>query len=217
VYSSEYYSDDEAADVLLNNLDSRAIAEPKIIPFRTGRTKLQWNRNVVAVGLSSGFLEPLESTSIYLIQSAIVRLLHLFPHNGVTTELVDEYNQQSQLEYELIRDFIILHYHVNERDDSQFWRDVREMDIPERLQNKIELFRANGGLFQDHLDIFKDSSWLQVMLGQGIVPQDYHPLADSMSDDQLKDMLQKTRATKMQPLPQIPSHDEFLQTFGKAS
>ena len=213
VYSSNHYSDDEAADILLNNLDSKALDEPKIIPFRTGRTRKQWNRNVVAVGLSSGFLEPLESTSIYLIQSAIVRLIHLFPHAGVTTDLVDEYNRQSQREYELIRDFIIMHYYLNERDDSQFWRDTRNMNVPERLVRKIELFRSNGGLFQDQLDIFLESSWLQVMLGQGVMPQDYHPLADSLSDDQLREKLANTRKLKMEPLPKIPSHDEFLKMF----
>ncbi len=213
VYSSNHYSDDEAASILLSNLDSEALGEPKIIPFRTGRARKQWNRNVVAVGLSSGFLEPLESTSIYLIQSAIVRLLHLFPHAGVTPELVAEYNRQSQTEYELIRDFIILHYHVNERDDSQFWRDLRNMDIPDRLSQRLQLFRANGGLFQDQLDIFKDSSWLQVMLGQGIVPRDYHPLADNLTDVQLRESLEKIKKIKREPLPQMPEHDQFLEMY----
>ncbi len=217
VYSSNFYSDDEAEKILLGNLESNAIAEPKIIPFRTGRVSKQWNRNVVAVGLSSGFLEPLESTSIHLIQSAIVRLLTLFPHAGVTPQLTDEYNRQSQFEYELIRDFIILHYHLNERDDSQFWRDVRHMDVPERITQKIELFKANGTLTKDNLDIFLEPSWLQVMLGQGVVPEDYHPLADTLSDEQLKEKLANTKKTKMQPMPEIPSHDEFLAMFGKAS
>jgi tryptophan halogenase len=215
VYSSKHYSDDEAANILLNNLDSKAIADPKIIRFRTGRARKQWNRNVVAVGLSSGFLEPLESTSIYLIQSAVVRLIHLFPHAGVTSELMDEYNRQSKTEYELIRDFIIMHYYLNERDDSQFWRDTRNMDVPERLTRKIELFRSNGSLGQDQLDIFLESSWLQVMLGQGVVPQDYHPIADSLSAEQLQDKLQKTLQLKKEPLPKIPSHDQFLEMFGK--
>ncbi len=215
VYSSRHYSDDEAADILLNNLDSEAIAEPKIIPFRTGRARKQWNRNVVAIGLSSGFLEPLESTSIHLIQSAIVRLITLFPHAGVTRELTDEYNRQSQYEFEYIRDFIILHYYLNERGDSQFWRDVANMDVPERITEKIQLFRANGTLTKDNLDIFLESSWLQVMLGQGVMPEDYHPLADVLSAEQLRDKLAKTRETKLQPVPQIPSHDEFLEAFCK--
>jgi tryptophan halogenase len=217
VYSSNHYSDDEAASILLNNLESKATGEPRIIPFRTGRTRRQWNRNVVAVGLSSGFLEPLESTSIYLIQSAIVRLIHLFPHAGVTAGLVDEYNRQSQREYELIRDFIIMHYYLNERDDSRFWRDTRNMDVPERLTQKIELFRSNGSFFQDQLDIFLEPSWLQVMLGQGVMPQDYHPIADSLSDQQLQEKLANTRKLKMEPLPRIPGHDEFLKMFCKGA
>lgn len=217
VYSSSHYSDDAAADILLGNLESDPIAEAKIIPFRTGRASKQWNRNVVAVGLSSGFLEPLESTSIHLIQSAIVRLITLFPHTGVSAELVDEYNQQSQFEYELIRDFIIMHYYLNERDDSQFWRDLRHMDVPERITRKIELFRATGILTKDNLDIFLESSWLQVMLGQGVMPQDYHPLASVLTDEQLLDKLAKTKETKMQPMSKMPSHDEFLEMFGKAS
>jgi tryptophan 7-halogenase len=213
VYSSQHCTDDEAARRLLGNLDSTATGEPRIIRFKTGRARKQWHRNVVAVGLASGFLEPLESTSIYLVQSAIVRLLHFFPHRGVLPELVDEYNRQSRQEYELIRDFLILHYHVNERDDSQFWRDLRHMEIPERLQRRIQLFRASGTLFQEQLDIFLESSWLQVLLGQGIRPQDYHPLAASLPEDQLHVMLDKTRRLKAEPLDKLPDHDAFLAMY----
>ncbi len=216
VYSSNHYSDDEAAGVLLGNLDSSALAEPKVIKFRTGRTKKQWHKNVLAVGLSSGFLEPLESTSIHLIQSAIVRLITYFPHAGVREELVDEYNRQSQLEFEYIRDFIILHYHLTERDDSDFWRYTKTMEIPQRIKDKIELFEATGTLTKENFDIFLESSWLQVMHGQGIMPRDYHPLADTLSEAQLRDKLINTRKTKMQPMDQIPAHDDFLEMFGKA-
>jgi tryptophan halogenase len=217
VYSSSHYSDDEAATLLAANLESPALAEPKIIPFRTGRTKDQWAKNVVAVGLSSGFLEPLESTSIYLIQTAVVRLVHHFPHRGVTDELRDEYNRHSKHEFELIRDFIILHYHRNDRDDSDFWRDVRHMAVPERITRKMAVFRANGTLEQDTKDLFRDASWLQVMLGQGVMPQDYHPLADSITDDELKLKLENMRKTKLQPMEKIPGHDEFLHTYAGVS
>ena len=213
VYSSKHYSDDEAADVLLGNLESDALSDPKVIPFRTGRTKQQWNKNVVAVGLSSGFLEPLESTSIHLIQSAIVRLITFFPHAGVRAELVDEYNRQSRLEFEYIRDFIILHYKLTARDDSEFWRYTQAMDVPERITEKIELFRSTGTLTKENFDIFLESSWLQVMLGQGIMPDDYHPLADTLSEAQLREKLANTRKTKMQPMDQIPAHDKFLEMF----
>ena len=210
VYNSGLCSDEQAADLLLANLDGKALDDPRIIRFRTGRARKQWNRNVVAVGLSSGFLEPLESTSIYLIQSAIVRLLHLFPHRGVTEYLVNEYNRQSQLEYELIRDFIILHYHVNQRRDSPFWRDLRTMDVPDRLARKIALFRANGTLVQEQYDIFQEPSWVQVLMGQGVVPEDWHPAADDPTDAELTEQLAQLAELKARPLPQLPPHDRFL-------
>ncbi|MEL6868382.1 MAG: tryptophan halogenase family protein [Pseudomonadota bacterium] len=217
VYCDRFLSDDEAAATLLGNLDSAAVGEPRIIPFKTGRTRKQWHRNVVAVGLSSGFLEPLESTSIYLIQSALVRLLHLFPHDGVTDALMDEYNRQSKIEWEHIRDFLILHYHRNDRSDTQFWRDLRAMDIPERLQQKIDLFRADGRLMHDQYDIFLEPSWLQVLVGQGVEPRDFHPLAGALSHEQLHDKLDKMAATKREPLAQMPSHDQFLKMFARSA
>ncbi len=216
VYCDRFLTDDQAADILLNNLDSPTVGEPKVIPFRTGRIRQQWNRNVVAVGLSSGFLEPLESTSIYLIQSAIVRLLHLFPHAGVTPDLVREFNRQSQIEMELIRDFIILHYHRNDREDSQFWRDLRAMDVPDRLREKIEIFRSCGRLVQDQYDIFLEPSWLQVLVGQGVYPADYHPLAGGLTGAQLQEKLKNTAALKREPLAQMPTHDRFLEMFTRA-
>jgi tryptophan 7-halogenase len=213
VFSSSHMSDDEAINTLLSNLDSKALAEPKLIKFRTGRTKLQWNKNVVSVGLSSGFLEPLESTSIHLIQSAIVRLLKIFPHTGIKQVQIDAYNRESKTEYETVRDFIILHYHANERDDTVFWRDLRNMSIPERLGNKIKLFRETGNIFSDPLDIFHDSSWLQVMIGQGIMPQDYHPSANVPSHEQLSNLLAQIAAAKRKPISQLFQHDEFLAQF----
>lgn len=210
VYSSNYCSDDEAANTLLSNLSTKAIGEPNVIQFRTGRRRKQWSRNVIAVGLSSGFLEPLESTSIHLIQSAVVRLIKIFPHKGISPVSVAEYNRQSQIEYEQIRDFIILHYHLNERDDSQFWRDMRAMDIPQSLTQKIELFRECGLLFREQDDLFLESSWLQVMLGQGIIPRDYHPIANHLTEVQLNDMLANTEKIKRNAVALLPHHDEFL-------
>ncbi|RYG09026.1 MAG: tryptophan 7-halogenase [Chitinophagaceae bacterium] len=211
VYSSNYYSQDEAATILLNNLDSKAIGEPNFISFKTGRCLKQWNKNVIAVGLSSGFLEPLESTSIHLIQSAIVRLIKIFPHLGIDECNVAEYNKQSKLEFEQIRDFIILHYHVNERTDSQFWCDLRNMEIPETLAHKINLFRSTGKIFREQDDLFLESSWLQVMLGQGVFPKDYHPLANGPSNEELIDLLGNLKKIKNSPLEHIPHHDEFLK------
>lgn len=211
VYSSNYYSQDEAAHILLNNLDSKALGDPNFISFKTGRCLKQWNKNVIAIGLSSGFLEPLESTSIHLIQSAIVRLVKLFPHLGVDATNIAEYNKQSKLEFEQVRDFIILHYHVNERKDSQFWCGLSNMEIPSSLSHKINLFKSTGKIFREQEDLFLESSWLQVMLGQGIVPRDHHPLANSLSEPNLIDMLGNMKKIKQAPMNRLPSHDEFLK------
>lgn len=211
VFSSNHYSQDEAASILLNNLDSKALGDPNFISFRTGRRLKQWNKNVVAIGLSSGFLEPLESTSIHLIQSAIVRLVKLFPHAGIDAVNLEEYNRQSKLEFEQVRDFIILHYHVNERTDSQFWCDLRDMEVPTSLAHKINLFKTTGKIFREQDDLFLESSWLQVMLGQGIMPRDYHPLANALSESELGEMLANMKKIKQSPLTHIPSHDDFLK------
>ncbi|MCY7296431.1 tryptophan halogenase family protein [Alteromonas sp. a30] len=213
VYCSRYYSDDEAADLLLSNLESKATGDPSLIHFRTGRRRKQWNKNVVAVGLASGFLEPLESTSIHLIQTAIVRLIHLFPHHGIYQSNIKEYNKLSKLEFEQIRDFLVLHYHVNERQDSQFWKDMQQLEIPDSLQQKIQLFRESGALLRDQNDLFSESSWLQVMMGQGITPKDYHPIAEQPSEAALKDMLASIRKVKLDPIAKLPTHDAFLQQY----
>lgn len=216
VYSSGYLNDDQAYQTLMNNLDSKALAEPKKISFETGRTTKQWHKNVVAIGLSSGFLEPLESTSIHLIQSGIVRLMKMFPNHGISEAQVSAYNAESKDEFETIRDFIILHYHVNERDDSDFWRDMRQMAIPHRLQEKLALFKETGAIFNDANDIFRDSSWLQVMLGQGLQPADYHPAARAYSKEQLLEIMQNISTAKQQPLQKLTSHDEFLALYTKS-
>jgi tryptophan halogenase len=213
VYSSTYLSDDQAYQTLMSNLDSPPLAEPKKINFETGRTTEQWHKNVVAIGLSSGFLEPLESTSIHLIQSGIVRLMKMFPNHGISNAQISAYNAESKDEFETIRDFIILHYHVNERDDSDFWRDMRQMAIPHRLQEKLALFKETGAIFNDANDIFRDSSWLQVMLGQGLVPVDYHPAARAYPKDLLLEMMQNISHAKQQPLQKLTGHDEFLAAY----
>ncbi len=213
VYSSDYLSDDEAYSTLMSNLDSKALGEPRKLQFTTGRTEQQWAKNVIAVGLASGFLEPLESTSIHLIQSAIVRLMKMFPNRGIDPAMVALFNAESKQEFETVRDFIILHYHVNERDDSDFWRDMRAMTIPDRLQSKIDAFKAAGAVFNEQQDIFRDASWIEVMLGQGLTPRDYHPSADTLPEANFRDMMQKVWAAKREPLPHLLPHDEFLKQF----
>lgn len=211
VYSSRYMDDDTAAQTLMANLDTRALDEPRKITFRTGRTVKQWHRNVIGIGLSSGFLEPLESTSIHLIQSGIVRLLKMFPNHAVTENMEALYNAESKEEFETIRDFIILHYNVTERDDSEFWRDMRKLELPDRLATKIEAFRDTATLHNEQNDIFRDASWVEVMLGQGITPKSYHPSADNFSDNEILTVMQKIESAKHQPLSSLVAHDEFLR------
>ena len=213
VYSSRFLSDEAAKQQLLENLPAKPLTEPRVIKFKTGRRLKQWHKNVIAIGLSSGFLEPLESTSIHLIQSAIIRLVHLFPHQGIDATTIQEYNQQSKLEFEQIRDFLILHYHLNNRGDSAFWRDMSSMEIPSSLSHKIAVFADSGRLFREQNDLFLDSSWLQVLIGQGVIPKDFHPIANSFSNENLNGMLSKIKAIKNEPLAKIPSHDEFLKSI----
>ncbi|AOS95889.1 Flavin-dependent tryptophan halogenase RebH [Microbulbifer aggregans] len=210
VYSSKHWSDDEAREVLMGNLDGEALAEPRVIPFRTGRRTRQWDRNVVSIGLSSGFLEPLESTSIHLIQSAATRLIKSFPHQGIKAEEVAEFNRQSQVEIERIRDFIILHYKLNERRDSAFWRECESMSIPETLENKIELFRRTGKVFRDYDDLFTEVAWQQVMIGQGVFPEDHHTIADNLSEEQLSDLMNSLRTLVDGTVKSLPGHEQFL-------
>jgi tryptophan halogenase len=213
VYCSSHLSDDEAINTLMRNLDTAPMGEPNLIKFKTGRRRKQWHKNVIAVGLASGFLEPLESTSIHLIQSAIVRLIHLFPHNGIDSAAVDEFNHQSELEYVHIKDFLVMHYYLTERNDSQFWRNMQSLEIPDSLRHKMTLFKQNGKLFREQSDIFLESSWLQVMVGQGIEPEDYHPIANNLTQTQLFNMLDKMYGVKREPLASLPSHDKFLRHF----
>lgn len=213
VYSSRYMSDEVAEQTLMNNLESKAIGEPRQLRFETGRTTEQWHKNVISIGLSSGFLEPLESTSIHLIQSGIVRLLKMFPNKGITPAITSLYNAESKQEFETIRDFIVLHYHVNQRQDSTFWKYMREMAIPPRLEQKIQAFKEGAAIFNDNNDIFRDASWLQVMLGQGLEPQDYHPAAKVPSKQELLATLEKIHLAKQQPLSKMLSHDEFLHRY----
>ncbi|TRY29873.1 tryptophan halogenase family protein [Aliiglaciecola sp. M165] len=217
VYSSKYISDERALEALMNNLDSKPLDEPRKIQFETGRTAQQWHKNVVAIGLSSGFLEPLESTSIHLIQSGIVRLLKMFPNQGITPGVIDLYNAESKFEFETIRDFIVLHYYVNEREDSQFWKDMRNLTLPERLRVKLEAFKESAAIFNDPSDIFKDASWLQVMMGQGAMPKDFHPAAKISTENELLAVMKKILDAKHQPLDKMLSHDEFLARYTGAA
>jgi tryptophan halogenase len=210
VYSSNYISDDEVATTLLKNLDGRPTADPRILKFVTGRRKKFWNKNCVALGLASGFLEPLESTSIFLIQSGIARLLSLFPDDDFSDVIIDRYNAQAAFEIERIRDFLILHYFATERNDSEFWNYCRTMSIPASLESNIRLFRDSGRFFRDAEEMFATTSWVQVMIGQHILPQKYHPLVDHLSDGELKQFMSGVQAVIAACVETMPPHEAFI-------
>ncbi|HEY8708381.1 MAG TPA: tryptophan halogenase family protein [Burkholderiaceae bacterium] len=210
VYASKFMSDDEATAILLANLDGRRLAEPRQLKFVTGKRKKVWNKNCVAVGLSSGFMEPLESTSIHLIQSTIARLMSLFPTRRFDPVEIAEFNRQSDFEVERIRDFLILHYKATERDDTPFWRQCRDMEIPPELARRVELFRSHGRIYRTADELFAEAGWLQVLLGQGIVPAGHHPLAALLGDEQRTAFLEDIRNVIARSAELMPAHADFV-------
>jgi tryptophan 7-halogenase len=211
VYSSAHLSDDEAAATLLANLDGEALAHPKPLRFTTGMRKSFWSHNCVAIGLASGFMEPLESTSIHMIQSAISRLLSVMPRRDIAPSVIAEYNRQTTFEYERIRDFLILHYHATDRDDTPFWQQCRKMDVPDTLAAKIDLFRSSSTIVREHEELFTEVGWLQVMVGQGITPQSYNPIAKQMSEDELREMFMDIENTYVGEARKMMRHFDFIQ------
>ena len=211
VYCSRFLGDDEAAATLMANLDGEALASPRPLRFVAGVRKRAWDRNCVAIGLSGGFLEPLESTSIYLIQSGIAKMLSFFPTTQASQPDIDEYNRLVRREYEHIRDFIVLHYRATERRDSPLWRYCSAMSIPDSLQSKIDLFRSHGRLFTEPNELFAQGSWFQVMLGQGLAPQGYHPIIDVIELEAIDDFFEKVRKAVGQCLDFMPTHEDFIR------
>lgn len=211
VYCSRFISDDEAADVLKANLEGELLAEPRFLRFTTGMRKRQWMKNCVSLGLASGFLEPLESTSIHLIQSGVSRLVSMFPDRHFDPALIDEFNRQSRFEFERIRDFIILHYHANERTDAPFWIERREMDVPEALQGKLDLFRASGRIYREHEELFTEPGWLQVLIGQHVMPKHYHPLADQLGENQLGEFMANIKTLIERAASTAPAHEAYIR------
>ncbi|MDQ9090875.1 tryptophan 7-halogenase [Pseudoalteromonas haloplanktis] len=217
VFCSRYLSDEDAKQLLLDNIQGETLTEPRVIKFKTGRRRKGWNKNCLALGLASGFVEPLESTSIHLIMSGVIRFMRLFPFNGITEQAISEYNKQLKSEIENIRDFIVLHYKVTERNDSEFWRHCQNMEVPDTLAHKISLFKETGRVFLDDGDIFRVDSWVQVMLGQGIKPKQYHLIASLMSDEELTRFLSSIKQQISQRVVQLPTHEAFLQQYCPAN
>ena len=216
VFCSKYLADEDAKQLLKNNIEGEPLTEPRVIKFKTGRRLKQWHKNCVALGLASGFLEPLESTSIHLIQQGIVRLLRMFPHHGVRQVDIDEYNKQTDFDVEHIRDFIILHYHVTERNDSPFWNYCRNMQVPASLAHRIQLFKETARVFRDGNELF-DDSWQQVMIGQGLMPEQYHPIVNTMPDAELKAFLDHIKSNVDKTVERLPTHQEYLRQYCASS
>jgi tryptophan halogenase len=210
VYCSRFISDDEAAATLLSNLDGKALAEPRLIKFQTGMRKQAWNRNVVAIGLASGFLEPIESTSIHLIQSAIQRLIDFFPDRRFSEVDRNEYNRQARFEYERIRDFIVLHYHLNQRTDSAYWKECANMAIPESLRHKMDLYRSHGRVVRVDNELFSEVGWIQVLEGQNMPIEGYHPLADTQSEEDVAEYLASVREVIAKCVDVMPTHNDYI-------
>lgn len=210
VYSSAFTTEERATELLMANLDGKPLAAPRHLRFVTGHRKRFWVGNCVAIGLSAGFIEPLESTSIHLIQSGVAKLLQMFPGRGFSQPDIDRYNRVTTFEFERIRDFIILHYHLTRRDDTPFWNYTRNMSIPDYLADKMELFRSHGRIFRENEELFNDTSWFAVMIGQGLRPQDYDPVADVLDAEQTAERMRNIRETVATSATYMPSHAEFI-------
>jgi tryptophan halogenase len=213
VYSSRHVDDETAKATLLGNIEGKALTEPRLIRFKPGQRVKTWSHNCVAIGLSSGFLEPIESTSIHLIQRSIVRLLQNFPSQGIREADVQEFNAQTWSEIEFIRDFIILHYKVTERRDTPYWKDAAEMAVPPQLQHRIDMFQQTGRSFRVTNELFAENSWIQVMLGQGIMPDQHHPSADLMGDAELSGFLEGIRKHVERTVAQLPQHQAYVERY----
>ncbi|HVY24569.1 MAG TPA: tryptophan halogenase family protein [Steroidobacteraceae bacterium] len=210
VYCSRFISDDEAAATLLKSLDGKPLADPRIIPFTTGRRKLAWNKNCVALGLSAGFMEPLESTSIHLIQSGISKLMALFPNRNFSSIERDEYNRLSTLQWETTRDFLIAHYKLNRRREP-FWRECAGMEIPETLARRLKLFSATGRYFRGEYELFDEVNWTAVLIGQGLIPESYDPLVDIVDEADLQQTMNGIRSAFVRAAEHMPSHADFIR------
>ncbi|MFD2166641.1 tryptophan halogenase family protein [Thalassotalea euphylliae] len=216
VFCDKYMTDEEAIDTLMNNIEGKPLNQPRVIKYKTGSRRKHWNKNCIAIGLSSGFIEPLESTGIHLFQKSIVRLLQMFPHTGINDADVAEFNKQTKEEIDNIRDFIILHYHLTDRRDSAFWRYCASMPIPDTLTHRMALFKQSGRVFKKAEELFGESSWVQVMMGQGLIPDQYHPIVDMMTEQELQAFLTNIEQNVKKKVASWPPHMQFIDHYCKS-
>jgi tryptophan halogenase len=217
IYSTDFMSDDEAQRILMQGLEGTPMGEPRTIRFKTGCLQDFWHKNCIGIGLSSGFLEPLESTSLYLIQMGISKFISLFPSGNLQPVVVAEYNRQMRQQFDQVRDFIILHYYATERDDSPFWNYCRTMDIPDSLQHKIDLFREAGRVFRYDDELFSRPSWVAVMLGQNLRPKVCDPIVSALDPAQVNHSLASMQQAMDAAAEKMPSHAAFIDQYCKAA
>jgi tryptophan halogenase len=210
VYCDEFISDEAARTRLLSQLDGTARAEPRVLSFTAGHRRKFWDKNCIAIGLAGGFIEPLESTSIHLVQSGIAKLLALFPDRAFTSAEIKAYNRDITEQYRRVRDFIVLHYKATERDDTPFWRRCRNMQIPDSLQEKIDVFRSKGRALPSAEDLFTEHSWIAVLLGQGATPKGYDPLVDSLPLANLRNFVRHAKDVTAKTAAAMPMHQAFI-------
>jgi tryptophan halogenase len=213
VYSSKYMSDEKAKEILLANIEGDVLAEPRVIRFKTGMRNKFWVKNCVAIGLSSGFLEPLESTSIHLIQSSISKFIALLPNRSFSEAEINKYNDMVAAEFIAVRDFIILHYKLSQRDDSEFWNYCRDMDVPASLNQKLDLYKASGRIFRDNNELFDDTSWFAVMQGQGLAVDAYHPLVDQIPEEEFQRIMTEIKSVIARSAQVMSSHQEYITKY----
>lgn len=217
VYCSRYLDKDAALDRLLGSVEGEVLTQPNVIGYTTGARRKQWHRNCVAVGLSGGFMEPLESTAIHLIQRAVLRLIRMLPAGQASQRDIAEFNDQQLTDMLQIRDFLILHYKVTERRDSPFWEHCAALPMPDSLEQKIELFRETGRVFRKNEELFVENSWVQVMLGQGIMPKSYHPIAAKLRPDELDKFLSMLRETVARTVASLPQQQAYIDRYCSAA
>lgn len=217
VYSSEHLSDDEARARLLAGIDGKPLFEPRQIRFRSGMRRRVWNHNCLSLGLASGFVEPLESTSIHLVMVAVTWLIQNFPFGEDSKALADRFNDRTRREWEQVRDFIILHYVLTERDDTPFWQSRRTLPIPDSLASRIALFRESAMAYQDKDELFRTDSWIEVMLGQGVTPRSHHRLPATMPTVQLQGALSELKRGIAATVGRLPPHAAFLERFAQSA
>jgi tryptophan halogenase len=213
VYCSRYLSKEDALERLLGNIEGRTLVQPNVLRFAAGARRRQWHRNCVAIGLAGGFMEPLESTAIHLIQRAVLRLIRMMPLRQISERDIAEFNDQQHTDMLQILDFLVLHYKATERRDSAFWRHCASMAIPDTLAQKIELFRETGRVFRKNEELFAENSWVQVMMGQGIVPRSHHPVAEKLRDEELERLLATLRDNVARTVASLPQHAAYVAQY----